>query len=94
MPILYFMFSGHWYEISPDDYIFDASGAQDMSLCAMSVVANKDNFFLFGNSFLRGYYSIHDMKDGFLGIVPHSTSSKDFVFAGDVPSKKLTGIIA
>jgi hypothetical protein len=32
------------------------------------------------------------MKDGFLGIAPHKTSSKGFVFAGDVPSQLLTGV--
>jgi hypothetical protein len=31
-----------------------------------------------GTSFLQGYYSIHDMTDGYLGLAPHSQSDKDF----------------
>lgn len=86
------MFAGHWYEMLPEDYIFDASSKQDMSLCALAIVANQQNFFLFGNSFLRGYYAIHDMKDGYLGIAPHATSSKNFVTKGTVPTNVLTGV--
>lgn len=89
---LYFMMNGYWYEMSVDDFVFDASANQDMTLCALSVVANQQDFFLFGNSFLRGYYSIHDMKDGYLGIAPHATSTKSFVFMGALPGTKLTGI--
>ena len=37
---LYFMFDGGWYEMSVSDFVFDASAKQDMSLCALSIVAN------------------------------------------------------
>jgi hypothetical protein len=38
---LYFMFAGHWYEMSVADFVFDASARQDKSLCALSIVANQ-----------------------------------------------------
>ena len=69
-----FMFNRHWYMMNPDDYIFNASApGEPQTLCAIAIVANRQDFFLFGNSFLRGYYSIHDMdtNGGQLGIVPH-----------------------
>ena len=37
---LYFMFGGHWYEMSVNDFVFDASAKQDQTLCALSLVAN------------------------------------------------------
>jgi len=81
------MFDEYWYIMDPKDYIFDASEGQDGSVCAIAIVANQQDFFLFGNSFLRGYYSIHDMTDGMLGIVPHKTSNKDFIKKGIKPTQ-------
>jgi hypothetical protein len=61
----------------PEDYIFDASPSQDESVCALAITSNFEDFFLLGNSFMRGYYTIHDMQDGFLGTVPNRSSAKD-----------------
>lgn len=75
--------------MDPNDFIFDASNEQNGSVCALAIVSNQQDFFLFGNSFLRGYYSIHDMTDGMLGMVPHKTSGKDFIRKGVKPSEPL-----
>jgi hypothetical protein len=66
------------------DFVFDASKTGDGSVCAISVVANSQDFFLFGTSFMRGYYTIHDDRQqfgesGYIGIIPHKTSQKDYV---------------
>ena len=44
---------------------------------------------LTGNSFLRGYYSIHDMHDGYIGMAPHSNSRKRWIEVGTVPQQVL-----
>jgi hypothetical protein len=58
-------------------------------VCALALMANSEDFFILGNSFLRGYYSIFDMLDGQLGFIPHATSTKEFPFAGANPSRSL-----
>jgi len=55
------------------------------------VVGNKLDFFILGNNFMRGYYTIHVMESGTLGIVPHSTSKKEFVMKGIRPTEILAG---
>jgi hypothetical protein len=85
------MFDSFWYEMNPADFVFDASEKQDGSVCALAIVSNQQDFWLLGNSFLRGYYSIHDMTDGYLGMVPHSASVKDFVFKGEIPTQVMAG---
>ena len=76
------MFNLYWYELLPQDYIFDASPGQDESVCALAITANYDDFFLLGNSFMRGYYIIHDMQDGYLGTAPNRYSDKQHIFKG------------
>lgn len=84
MPHLWFMMEGYWLQMHYQDYVFDASLNGDQSVCALSIVANSQDFFLMGTSFMRGYYTIHDDRQqngepGFLGLIPHKTSTKDFV---------------
>jgi hypothetical protein len=74
------MFGEVWHQMQKEDYVFDASEFQDGSVCALAIIENEQDFFLMGNSFLRGYYSIHDMQDGYIGFVPHETSSKHWLF--------------
>jgi hypothetical protein len=76
------MFDEFWHQMSVKDYVFDASEMQDGSICALAIIENEQDFLLMGNSFLRGYYSIHDMQDGYIGFVPHKTSEKHFLFQG------------
>ena len=57
---LSFMFNGYWFEMDPNDFVFDASEAQDSTTCALAIVQNELEFFILGNSFLRGYYSVHN----------------------------------
>lgn len=47
------------------DYVFVAPDAtvEGNFVCGLAITGNFGEFFLFGNSFLRGYYTIHDMQD-------------------------------
>jgi hypothetical protein len=35
---LSFLINGHWFEMAPEDLIFDASEMQDGSTCALAIV--------------------------------------------------------
>ena len=89
LPNIYLMYGEYWYQMLPEDFYFDASEYQDLSVCALAIMSNNMDFFLLGNSFLKGYYSIHDMQDGYLGLVPHATSKKDFAEFGTIPTDVL-----
>lgn len=75
-PTLYFLIDGYWTEMKPNDYIIDSSGNQDRSVCTIGIVPNSEDYWLFGDSFLRGYYSVFNMQTGKLGLGPHTDSDK------------------
>ena len=95
VPDMYFMFESvdnkyMWLSMSADDFIFDASASQDDTVCGISIIANTENFFILGNSFMKGYYSIFDMTDSALGFIPHYTSTKESIFEGKPPTRSLS----
>jgi len=69
-PTLHFMMDEYWFQADPKDYIIVAS--KNGEICTMAISSNKQDFLILGNSFLRGYYSIHDMENGLLGLAPNS----------------------
>ena len=81
------MFDTYWLDLAPEDYIFETETTAvnilgqgtTTTICALSIVGNKLEFFILGNNFMRGYYTIHVMESGTLGIEPNSISTKDFV---------------
>jgi len=62
--------------MEPNDYIIDSSAAKDRSVCTIGIVPNSEDYWLFGDSFLRGYYSVFNMETGKLGLAPHVDSDK------------------
>lgn len=80
------MFNGYWFEMDPNDFVFDASEAQDSSTCALAIVQNELEFFILGNSFLRGYYSVFNPDLNQIGLAPHSASMKPNQLAAPIPS--------
>jgi len=81
------MMDGHWFQADPKDYIIVVS--RNSQICTLAISGNKQDFLILGNSFLRGYYSIHDMERGLLGLVPHSESTKSFPKKGIRPTQEL-----
>lgn len=80
----------YWVSIQPKDYIVKSMDTPDEdNICYVNMVPSWDNFWLAGNNLLRGYYSIHDMTNHRLGLVPHTTSSKEPLTAGTLPEQKL-----
>jgi hypothetical protein len=83
---LSFMFGGVWLEMDPRDFVFDASEAQDGSVCALAIVQNELEFFILGNSFMRGYYTIHEPSAGRIGFAPNTASAKPNPVSAPIPS--------
>ena len=75
-PSVWLWFDGVWLEAIPNEYLLDASVAQDRSVCVVGFIGNSDDFWLLGDVFMRGFYSVHDMGNQKIGFVPHSNSDK------------------
>ena len=52
----------------------------------MGFVVNSYDYWLLGDVFLRGYYSIHDASGKRLGLTPHITSKVGTIYSGTTPS--------
>lgn len=68
-----------------DDYFLTLETEGEEDACILAFLDDSSlNFWLLGDAFLRGYYSIHDNSDhanARIGFAPHSTSSKQNVEA-------------
>jgi hypothetical protein len=67
----------YWVEILPENYFVELSS----NLCALcmfeSGITTSDGspYWLLGDNFLRGWYSIHDMENERMGFAPLSDST-------------------
>jgi hypothetical protein len=71
-------------EIHPNDYIFMIDTPNSVG-CVLGFQANQDNYWVLGSTFLRGYYSVHDMKNDRLGFGPNKNSKKINILKGSDP---------
>ena len=56
-------------------------------MCILAIGLNKDDFFFFGDSFLRSYYQIYDEENSLIGLTPHLYSSVSTIeLASEQPS--------
>lgn len=77
--------------MSATDYFQEISGS-----CYLAFVEDiSSSYWLIGDAFLRGYYSIHDNEDhtnAKLGFIPHANSIKPHIGYGDVPETTTTDL--
>lgn len=59
----------------------------------MGLVTSEAPYLILGDSFLRSYYSVHDMENDRIGFVPLVGSNKKYVVAGKNPSVKYADIV-
>jgi len=87
-PEIYFLTGdNYWVSVRPEDYVVKSPETPaDENICYLNILPSWDNFWLAGNNLLRGYYSVHDMENQRLGLVPHTTSAKAPLETGSVPS--------
>ena len=63
------------------DFIIDYKGE-----CFLCVFDNgSEQNWLLGDSFMRGYYTVHSYQNATFGLVPHNTSSKSVLKPGGQP---------
>lgn len=70
------MVDNYWIEFKPEDYVLDFSEMHDGSICIVGFLPNTGDYWLVGDNFFRGYYTIHDSPNNRIGLVPHSFSEK------------------
>lgn len=92
-PDVHLLINDRWFVVTHEDYFGNLEGS-----CFISFVEdpNNDAYWLLGDSFLRGYYSIHDNQDhanARIGFAPHSSSPKPFITSGTVPAETATDLI-
>ena len=83
----YLTIDDYQFKILAEDYILAFDDTDDAgvttTVCFMGIVASNDmSYWLLGDVFLTGYYSIFDNSDhdnGRIGFAPHATSSKPVV---------------
>ena len=86
-PSVYFLVSNYWFEVSPEHYLVDASEEKDDSKCLIAFTANDSDYFLIGDAFFRGFYSVHDDNNDRIGFAPHSESNKTAAVFASTPPK-------
>ena len=57
----------------------------------LGFTASDMPYFLLGDVFLRGYYSVHDMTNDRIGFAPHKTSNKKIITEGVNPESTYNG---
>ena len=69
LPNLNILFGGYWFEVRPVDYavvIGEATypdGTVSETLCAFCLMNSSDDKWILGDSFMRGWYVIHEYSN-------------------------------
>jgi hypothetical protein len=78
--------------MDPKDYIIELDTMTvKEGFCAIAFRKNRADFFIMGNSFMRGYYAMHDASptNGSLSFIPSKNSNKNMPVAGTIPLRFL-----
>lgn len=73
---VYLNIEGYWFQFHPEDYIIEVENGNALG-CVLGFQASKNAYWLLGDVFLRGYYTIHDMERNRIGIALASNSKKN-----------------
>ena len=58
--------------------------------CTIGIIPSITDFFVLGDSFMRGFYTICADNEGLVGLVPHATSTKKAVeIASVLPTRPI-----
>jgi len=63
LPSLGFVVRGHVLNLRPDDYVDKSSDGCSVALMSMDIPPPKGPLFIFGDPFLRKYYTVYDREE-------------------------------
>ena len=73
LPSFYLNFGGYWFEVKAEDYSIEV--ATDICAMCITAVEGYDEWIL-GDTFMRGWYNIHDHANQRMGFIPFPDSDK------------------
>eukprot|EP00930_Biecheleria_cincta_P098373 TRINITY_DN90027_c0_g1_i1.p1 TRINITY_DN90027_c0_g1~~TRINITY_DN90027_c0_g1_i1.p1 ORF type:complete len:459 (-),score=88.40 TRINITY_DN90027_c0_g1_i1:47-1303(-) len=76
LPDLGFLIGGHTLKLSPDDYVDRTGRTCSVALMTMDVPPPKGPLFIFGDPFLRKYYTVYDRENLKVGFALSAGVSK------------------
>lgn len=69
----------YYYNIQPSEYLINGVDLDIPGICVFGVQggleASEYNFYIFGDVFLRSYYSIYDFENKRIGLAIHPYST-------------------
>ena len=75
LPSFYLLYGDHWFIVTPEDYTVATD--QDLDECAFCLQGTHGySYWILGDAFLRGWYSIHDYSNMRFGFAPFIGSPK------------------
>jgi len=103
----YLTIDGYQFKVLADDYFFSFTAEEDIlgtgateATCFLGIISEPTvNYWLMGDVFLTGYYSIFDNSDhdnARIGFAPHATSSKpnvDTIATSSLPTTRVDDIM-
>lgn len=86
LPTISFLIGSYWFEMTSNDWIIETNGE-----CWACIGENPiDDYWILGDTFLRGYYSVHKHgKRPKFGFAPHAKSNKRKPLRGSPPNTSL-----
>lgn len=79
-----------WLTANKEDYFVKVSNTE----CRILIAEGKAPFMVLGQPLYKGYYAIHDDKNGQLGFAPFKGSSKTAPYWGGQPSTDFADYVA
>ena len=74
------LFGGYWFEVLPEDYVIQFN--LTTKKCSLCLSGFDRNYWILGDAFMRGLYTVHDYDNLRMGFVPYTGSAK-----GAMPAK-------
>lgn len=88
-PSIWFMFSQKWIEVNPKDYVIPVGDG----VCIFFIMPVDLAINMLGMPLFVDYYTVHDPVQGTISWAPHTSSLKESLVHGPIPSKdQLIGV--